>query len=418
MRHQPVLTLPDLGRVDIEQVLERDLARYPGARDRSEAEMRFFFVVGHNLQAAELPSLASLAADAGVVTHARAAGMTRHELSRRFVARWSDERVQRLLLEGCRFINAKELAVLRADPEGAAADLIRKGLPSIRVFWMLEDLGHGSLIEQIRPDLEHYQELADRLYLTAARIAFDRFVLRPGLHLAMQRARRVRMRLARRLQEKQRRYRSLQVDLHALLRARKEARGRTHRTEQALDGQLALLQGQISALRQAEAAAEERHSAALSTMAHRHEAELAAMRGRLARQLGEYAAALAVLSSWTGARPLEGKAIAVVGDDSHAVGYRVLVEAAGGSFVHVTAMEKFGRIGSATAGADLVMMMTAHAKHAAEKALRKAVRGSRTLVLRCPTAGLAAFSRVLREEALPRLLQEQAAGGKAERGGA
>lgn len=207
--------------------------------------------------------------------------------------------------------------------------------------------------------------------------------------------------MIRRIRRRELQLRSMRQSIYILSRERKALLHRIRAAERAAAAELEALTARLAQIRGELATAEMAHAAAMSELAARQAAELAAIEGRVRASLQDFADALAERQAWAPAAPLQGAVVAVVGDTAREAGYRVLVESAGGRFVHVSAIEKLHRVPDAVAGADIVILIAAAAKHQAEWMLRKAVSPG-ALVLRCPKAGLASFERVLRKEVLLR----------------
>ncbi|HEY3368688.1 MAG TPA: DUF2325 domain-containing protein [Symbiobacteriaceae bacterium] len=201
---------------------------------------------------------------------------------------------------------------------------------------------------------------------------------------------------------------SMRRSLYQVGRERKVLISRVWQAEREAAAEMDRLAAELKRLQQELAEAEVRHAETAAAAADRWCAEVDAAQREVEALTRDFAEALAERSAWAPDTPLTGLAVTVVGDDARADGYRTLIEAAGGRFTHVSAVEKLNRVPEAVAGADIVILMTDVAKHAAEHRLRKAA-GPGALILRCPKAGLASFDRVVRSEVLPRIVMRHAA---------
>ena len=92
---------------------------------------------------------------------------------------------------------------------------------------------------------------------------------------------------------------------------------------------------------------------------------------------------------------LDGLRILVVGDDSHAVGYRALVEEAGARFDFLPGFERDGQAAVKMASADGILFVTAYANHLKYYAVKAYVDMRRAVMV--DRAGLSAFQTKLRE---------------------
>ncbi len=406
-----ILPLPDMLDEKWEERLRGLECRYPGAADRPEAEMRFFYVMAQNLEVAVHRSIVWLAHDLGVARGPLAAGMTRRQLARRILARWEAPGVQQLLRWSARYANQEEIARLRRNPEDAR-EMLQIGVMPVRVVWLLEQAGHPEEAQELLEGLTPAQTRLYQAHVRAARIAFHRWVLHPFEGLAQRRRRWEHRRLVHRLRQGQVRLRRLQTDLRHLKLARKEGRRRARQARQAAEQALTDATRRLEVLRQREEAAEEAHQRALADLAARCEEQAAARRRTLQRFLSEAGAVLASRARLQATASLQGATVAIIGDEERTEGYQTLIEAAGGRLVHVSGVKQLRRIPAAVQQADVVLVMTDGVKHAAAWLMRKAARKSDRLVLRCPASGLGSLARTLREEVVPRLAPRSAAASR------
>ncbi len=91
----------------------------------------------------------------------------------------------------------------------------------------------------------------------------------------------------------------------------------------------------------------------------------------------------------------EGQRILVVGDESHAVAYRALVEEQGATFDFLPGYDQNGQIASKMTSADGIVFVTAYASHLKFYALKAHVDMRRAVMVN--RAGLAAFGMGLEE---------------------
>lgn len=332
-----------------------------------------------------------------------------YQIGRYLLSRWKEPEFRQLLIS-IPHLHQERMADMagRNDPAEMAEMVVDHGfLPGI---WALYCGGLGERIEAVVAHLS----AEDREYLehltVYCRAVMHRYLTEPFLlrSLTMQE----RKAALRRIKGRALRMRAMRRSIYALDQERRALVSQARQMERQAMAELDRLSIQLEQIKERLAEAERLHAAALAGEAARFARELTGLRGAREALEQEFGQALAERSAWAPCQFLGGLTVAVVGDEGRSASYAALVQSAGGRFVQVSALEKLNRIPDAVAGADVVILVTAQAKHAAEKRLRKAARPD-ALLLRCPKAGVAAVERVLQGELLPRLLAK----GQATTGG-
>lgn len=143
------------------------------------------------------------------------------------------------------------------------------------------------------------------------------------------------------------------------------------------------------------------HAERLATIQAKQAAEVQAARERLETRRAEYAEALAERRRWASRTPLTGQNILVVGDLNHDAGYRAVIEEMGGRAIIVDGLDRLGRIREVAPEADVAILISATAKHAAEATLASTLSPA-CIFLYCPRSGQASLERTIRTDLLPR----------------
>lgn len=214
--------------------------------------------------------------------------------------------------------------------------------------------------------------------------------------------------LTQRLRQRTLRLQRLQRSLYHLDSERKALVRQTWEVERASNQRLDELIHQQQSLSAELEAVVRAHVERLGALRSSHSETLAKAQARLQAQRQQLEAALAERARWSIPLPLAGQAVLILGDLSHADGYRTVIEALGGHPILVDGLDRFGRIRDVASEADAAILVTAAMKHAAGEALSAEVRPG-TPILYCPRAGQASLDRTLRAELLPRLIARQVA---------
>ena len=133
----------------------------------------------------------------------------------------------------------------------------------------------------------------------------------------------------------------------------------------------------------------------LAALKANYEADMREMLAVMERQKEQLLARVRGEPESSTARVLAGHRILVVGDDSHAVAYRALVEEQGATFDFLPGFENDSQIASKMTSADGVVFLTAYASHLKFYALKARVDMGRAVMVN--RAGLAAFRTGLEE---------------------
>ena len=140
---------------------------------------------------------------------------------------------------------------------------------------------------------------------------------------------------------------------------------------------------------------EEKVREELAALKANYEADMREMWAVMERQKEQLLARVRGESESSTVRVLEGQRILVVGDESHAVAYRALVEEQGATFDFLPGYDQNGQIASKMTSADGIVFVTAYASHLKFYALKARVDMRRAVMVN--RAGLAAFGMGLEE---------------------
>lgn len=391
---------------DLERLAHRLAARYPGA-EYDDQEATDFFVLAQCLDRVSRSHLLKILRASRFHIPPRLQTDV-YRIGRYLVSRWQAPGMRQHLLRSLVGIDPKVMAPLRNADAATVWETLGKDGP-IAALWALWESGMGDRIPEVLALFTPEEEAIYRGALQVARLLLHKFITDPDL-LERQIPRREQRRIIQQIRRRDLQMSALRRSIYSLSRERKALVARTRQAERAARSALDALSSQLERIRQEAADAEQAHATALAEQARRHAEEIGALQSQIQAAHAQFAAALAERRGRAPAASLSGKVVAVVGDEGRRAGYQALVESAGARMVHLNAVEKLNRIPEAVTGADVVILVTAHAKHSAERLLRKAVSPA-ALVLRCPKAGLAALQRTLQEEALPRLAARQVSAG-------
>lgn len=333
----------------------------------------------------------------------------RYRICRFLLRQWLNPEIRRKLSEAV--VLDKRSPSLQAARNG---DLGRMVAGAEGFNWPLADIYPLCVLN--RPDLiEPYKAALspERMDWYRANLAYGRYLMLRHVYeckglgqlfgLAEQ------QKIVQRIARRELKLQSMRRSLYSLGQERKALTTSLRQTDQASREELAALIARLDRAQVSLAAAEGDHAAAVALRTDEYQRRMATLEHEIAATQADFAAALVERSRWMPVDLLGGLKVAIVGDTGREGSYRALVESAGGRLLQVSALEKLSRIPEAVATADVIILMTAIAKHQAEHRLRKAAPPS-ALILRCPKAGLGALERTLRTEVLPRIALHQTAG--------
>lgn len=332
-----------------------------------------------------------------------------YRICRYLMSRWMEQDFRQALLTIPAIPEPRLVALARRNDPAEMARLLATDTP-FTGLWLLIRAGLEERIADAVALLSPKEQERYGHVITAGRAHMYRLINEPFLlrTLTMQERRG----LIRRIRGRALRMRSMRRSIYALDQERRAVVAQARQAERAAMAELDHLAAELTRLQERLAEAERLHAEALARESSHFARQMAALQSERSALEHEFALALAERSAWAPCQFLQGLTVAVVGDEGRAASYASLIQSAGGRFHQVSALEKLNRIPEAVAGADVIILITAHAKHAAEHRLRKAA-SPRALFLRSPKAGVAALERLLQEEVLPRLLSggQVAAGG-------
>jgi hypothetical protein len=402
--------------VETAERYNRLLARYPEAPQYTEEEIADFafsaLAIEHGRYRDDLGDLVRAAG----IRIPRHVSSDLYQTGRFVLRRWRDPAMRRIIMY-IRAVNRKVpyfRSALQGDVQPLADDYEHFGpWPLVQVA-VLHDLGRADLVPAFNAALN-----AERRAYFQANLAYGRYLMLKYCHglpgHEKQPTASEQRQIIQRIHKRELQLQTMRRNLYTLSQERKSLTARLRETDHASRAELTRLLAELVRLQQALAEAEREHAVALAARTEAYQNRLATLEAALAPIQQDFTAALAERNRWAPATMLAGLTVAIIGDDGRADGYRTLVESAGGRLIHVSALEKFSRIPEAIATADVVIVMTAIAKHQAEHRLRKAARPG-AIVLRCAKAGLGALERLLQVDLLPRLSLAQVAQARAKGG--
>jgi len=386
---------------------ERLARRYPVAMDLPLADVAEFYVTTSLLDQTSRERLLQALRSARVATPP-ALRFHAYRLGRHLLRRWGEPKVRSTLVGlyalGCE-PGVKE-GLQDPTPE-VLRSLYADAGPMLSIYslftWKLEHL-IPALSEALLPE----QLRIFRAVQQVARVMMHRYLTEPEpTQLTLTELRAAKRRIRRHDQT----LRLGRRNLYKLGTGQKSLLRHIHhviqRSQTEVDKLYAIRRQAENDLAQAEMA----HAQAVVAAAARHKAERADLLAQIEFAHADFSAALAIRNEWMPSTLLQGKTVAVVGDEERAEGYRMLIEGAGGRFAYASAVQRLQRISGAVGTADAVILLTGGAKHAAEAKLRRSL-GPDTLYIRCARMGLGAFERTLRTEVIPRLATRKTAAGR------
>jgi hypothetical protein len=380
-----------------ERLLQEMAARYPGCTTWAPDEALLASLVVQTFEAEGADQVAWVIRRCGLPVPPKIRH-DRYRLIKCLLRDWSNPTVRERILTKTMHVPVKALRrqFETLTPEKALGLMRQSGAPHLitplrvvglhkeadAVFAMLDEEGLGLY----RCDVLMAQIIAHRLWREADPAATplrDRRVLTQRLR-----------RRTHKLQALRRSLYQLGQERKGLVRLAWEAERATGRVLDQLTAQQAELEARLAGAIMA-------HAERLTTAQAQQAAALQVARERLEERRAEYAEALAERRRWASPHPLVGQSILVVGDLNHEAGYRAVIEEMGGRAIIVDGLDRLGRIREVAPEADVAILISAAAKHAAEATLA-ATLSPACIFLYCPRAGQASLARTIRTALLPR----------------
>ena len=377
------------------------MAACPEADLFRDEEVEEFFILAYLIEGTDLRNLKRRLRKAGLTVPPRL-HFDPYRLGRYAIRRsWEEPTLRPRLLKVLGHMDFKNLIKLRTTTEMKPFLALFHGQGPLGALWLLRQAGLADRIPALMAALTPGEAAWYRGQRLHVRYMLHRMLTEPDHadgRITMQEQRQI----IRRIRHHDTQLRSLRRSLYTLTGERKALLAAVRSIERETGAALTQLTANLEQLRLDLALAERRHAEVMTERAARHAVEAGQLQARVEEEQADQAAAMAERQRWAPARPLAGRRVAVVGAESREADFRSRIERLGGTLVHFSGTDRLLRLSEGLGDADIIILMTADMKHAAEWLVRK-VAPAGAMVLRCPAAGGTSLERVLGAEVLPRL---------------